>query len=492
MDLDRILATLRQAGGDTASIEVKSAAGGLTESVNSTLSALSNLPGGGILILGLDEKAGFKPVDLQDPESLRQGLGSRARAFVPPVRLDIRDERIEGKTVIIARVTECDLSDKPCRVASTGKAYLRSHDGDYELSFIEQQGFLSARTAPHFDRQPVAGTSVDDLDSALTATWRDSIAARGRDGLGQFVDDLPELLRRGGVLAASGELTKAGLLALGTYPQQYLPRMVIQVALETGRPGERARNARAIDGPIPVMLDTTLEWLRLNMGSTTMQTPQGRVREVPDYPILALRELVANALIHRDLAAWSEGQAVEIRLSESKLVVSNPGGLYGITADRLGRDHITSARNPTLVGVCQNTRTTGSDERIIEALATGLRIVASELAESNLPPANYFDAGIRFTVMLTRPSDYTHAATPTPAHEFRAGSNRAVVLDRITDQPGLTVSQVAEATGLALPQARRAITELRARNHIQADAGQGKTSRYFPKNTHDTIVVWNE
>ncbi len=39
-----------------------------------------------------------------------------------------------------ARVHECDPSAKPCRVAATGKAYLRSYDGDFELSVIEEQG----------------------------------------------------------------------------------------------------------------------------------------------------------------------------------------------------------------------------------------------------------------------------------------------------------------------------------------------------------------
>jgi hypothetical protein len=38
-------------------------------------------------------------------------------------------------------------------------------------------------------------------------------------------------------MTAGGELTVAGLLALGPYPQQYLPRMVVQVAFVTDRLG---------------------------------------------------------------------------------------------------------------------------------------------------------------------------------------------------------------------------------------------------------------
>jgi hypothetical protein len=35
-------------------------------------------------------------------------------------------------------------------------------------------------------------------------------------------------------------------------------------------------------------------------------------------------------------------------------VVTNPGGLYGITVDRLGHDAVTSARNGRLVAICPN------------------------------------------------------------------------------------------------------------------------------------------
>lgn len=69
---------LRLAGSDTTAVEVKAAAGGFPQTLTSTLSALANHPGGGVVILGLDEMRGFAPVTLSDPVSLTQGLGSKA------------------------------------------------------------------------------------------------------------------------------------------------------------------------------------------------------------------------------------------------------------------------------------------------------------------------------------------------------------------------------------------------------------------------------
>src|ERR1035441_1331050 len=105
-DLTGLISELRAAGGDAGGVEVKSAAGGLPSSITSTLSSLANLPGGGLVILGVDERAGFRPVPLADPQALKQGLAARARNFSPPVRLTVGDGIVDGAPVIVARVHE--------------------------------------------------------------------------------------------------------------------------------------------------------------------------------------------------------------------------------------------------------------------------------------------------------------------------------------------------------------------------------------------------
>lgn len=109
--------------------------------------------------------------------------------------------------------------------------------------------------------------------------------------------------------------------------------------------------------------------------------------------LAAFRELIANALLHRDLDSWSAGMAIEVRLRRDRLVVTNPGGLYGITLDRLGKEAITSARNMWLVKICQYLRSPESGGRVIEALATGIPTIAEALNDAELPPAQYADTG---------------------------------------------------------------------------------------------------
>lgn len=148
-------------------------------------------------------------------------MASTARRCNPPVIVDLADGDVESSPVVIAEVRECAESAesaesaKSCRTRS-GQAFLRAHDGDYELSAIEEQAFLAQREAPHFDRRHVPGTSANDLDPELVALWRQAVRQRSPGhGLARFDDE--EMLLHGGVIEPSGRLTVAGLLMLGRY-----------------------------------------------------------------------------------------------------------------------------------------------------------------------------------------------------------------------------------------------------------------------------------
>ena len=201
-----LLNQLRANGGDSTTVEVKSAEGGLPTSIGASLSALANLPGGGILLLGLSEDEGFEPVGLRDPQTLKQSLSAKARSLAPPVQLSISDATVGGEAVIVAEVAECDPTLKPCRLSPNGKALVRSYDGDFEISEQEVQGFLVSRGTPRADRLAVPGTTTADLDMEVVEAWRQVLRAN-HDPLSKFEGD--ELFRRAGIIGPQGELTRA-------------------------------------------------------------------------------------------------------------------------------------------------------------------------------------------------------------------------------------------------------------------------------------------
>jgi len=70
-----------------------------------------------------------------------------------------------------------------------------------------------------------------------------------------------------------------------------------------------------------------------------------------EYPEEAIRELIANAVIHRDHHPLARGTPVGVRRYPDRIAVSSPGGLHGAVLPGLLVDRICAARVDTGVGV---------------------------------------------------------------------------------------------------------------------------------------------
>lgn len=90
----------------------------------------------------------------------------------------------------------------------------------------------------------------------------------------------------------------------------------------------RFSDSENIDGPIPAMVVDAVRAVSRNMRHGAIV--KGALREdVPDYPLPAVREAVANALMHRDYSLDGQGTPVLVDLYPDRPEISNPGGLFG-------------------------------------------------------------------------------------------------------------------------------------------------------------------
>ena len=150
-------------------------------------------------------------------------------------------------------------------------SYVRVSDGDRRLSSYEVQLMLSSRGQPREDEQPVHGTGLDDLDPTMV----DELVARLRTSRPYAFKDLDRMavLRRAKVLVSgsAGEdvVSLGGLLALGRYPQEHFPQLLVNFVhypTETGgRSGVRFLDNVMLEGPVAVMVRDTLAAVRRNM-----------------------------------------------------------------------------------------------------------------------------------------------------------------------------------------------------------------------------------
>ena len=105
-DLESYIGLARRLGTDTERVEVKAASQGLPKSMAETLSAFSNTSGG-VVILGLAERAGFQGVPGFKARAVADALAQMCgEKMEPPVRASVEIVEFEGSPVVVATVPE--------------------------------------------------------------------------------------------------------------------------------------------------------------------------------------------------------------------------------------------------------------------------------------------------------------------------------------------------------------------------------------------------
>jgi ATP-dependent DNA helicase RecG len=399
---DHLLADLRAAGDDGSDIEAKRAKSGFPQSLWETVSAFANTTGGFIL-LGVEQRRGFQVTGVDDPPAMANRLASLCTdEMEPPVRAEISSTPLEGQRVVVAHIPPTPHAQRPCHLKRLGPfngSRLRVNDGDRSLTEYEVSLWLNERQQPAHDRRLVTDASLEDLDSTTLARFVTRLRSTRRSVLGAMSDD--EILRRTQVAGVDGDgtlrPTLAGALAFGIYPQQFYPQLNVTVVVfptdrpgEVGPRGERFVDNRSVDGNVAAMLAGTLEVLHPHLKRRGIVQGLYRVEE-PEYPSEVLREAVVNALVHRDYSPSSLGAQVQIELYPSRLLIRNPGGLYGpVDVTQLGFVTVTSARNPLLLKLMEDTEAEPG-RAVCENRGSGLATIREILGRLGMNPPTFRD-----------------------------------------------------------------------------------------------------
>ncbi|WP_461005210.1 RNA-binding domain-containing protein [Trueperella pyogenes] len=516
--LQRVAHTLdefRRIKRDSTDIEVKRASQ-LPENLPETVCAFANMPGGGTIILGVDERANFAVVGVPNPQGLFNKIVNQTRASVDPApQLAHKVLTLEGKDILVIDVSALPLSERPAR--HRNKAYLRQSDGDYvmndaDLALIDIQK-LGQTERYRFDSATISNTSIDDLDPHAKSEFCANIR-RSSTRLAKILDD-PKLLKLLNVLTPSGEVTLAGLYSLGLYPQSKAPQLRFTAAVQLPRgnqvEGARTRNRRDFDGPLPDLLEDALMWVEENAPRHNRYLPDGNMVEEPIFPPIAVREIVANALVHRDLSPNSEGQWVEIRINGDRLIVTNPGGLRGISKEQITSVSLAkNAVNPRLYEMAKHVRTR-SGASVIEGEGGGVTEVLRQVEVAGLPRPTFADNGVRFTVVLygtpvsPKPSETLSVAVSAGegadvdagklsanrkyadrVRKQRAGKKAATttknakpILDALAVGGPLSFQQIVEETDLTSGQVRYALAKLIEGGVVTQHGGWGNRNTTY-------------
>ena len=244
--------------------------------------------------------------------------------------------------------------------------------------------------------------NIDDLDKITLESYIDKIKIEKPNF---SKNDFNKCLKLSGIIDISEEKiypTLAGTLIFGEYPQSFYPQLFVACTVipgikigDTGSLGERFIDNKRVEGTIEEMLEGTMNFLQRNMKTSIIINSNGNRVNRTEYPMEALREAIANALIHRDYSTQTENAYISVYMYNDRIEIINPGALYGTNRlDKLGTATTMEARNTTIVRILEEK---GS---VIENRHSGIPTMRREMKNYGLPEPEFYEERDSFKVIF--------------------------------------------------------------------------------------------
>ena len=345
-----------------------------------------------------------------------------------------------------------------------------------------------ARNFTTFDARPCFGASLDDIDIDL---FQHDYLPKAVDAAILASDDRP-IERKLESLRLFNSVynlpTNAAVLLFGRDPRHFFPGAAVQYVSFGGLDkGTEILNEHLFKGPIMKMLpqiDLFIETTIARKRPVLVTALREEMRV--DYPKAAIRELVMNAIMHRD---YQGNAPIHFYQYSDRIEVVNHGGLYG-RARPENFPNISDYRNPIVAEAmkvlgyvnCYN-RGIADVQRELAAngngsadfdlsLITALRVAVKRVQECTQEIRVKPDLQSRDTVNETE----NRTATAVLPHE---AINEAIN-EAIKHEPGINKPRLSELLGKSKATIERAIANLIADGRIE-HRGSKKTGGYYPK-----------
>ena len=271
--------TTAVATGETATLELKTSLSDSRKIVE-TIAAMATIGGGDILV---GVRPDGRPVGVRLGEGALERFVQRVQAQTDPrVYIDVALFDLGDVPVLHIRVPPGDGPH-----LAFGRAFYRSGPATVSMSRDEYERRLldRMRESSGYERRTDLGTTFADVDAGKVDRFLERAGAAGARLEGPWQAALRRLF-----LARSDALTVAGVLLFGREPQGPLPQATIRARAIRGA----AEDAIVADGPLFEQIETAAAFVSRNL------RVELRRDDVPELPPAAVREVVTNAVAHRD------------------------------------------------------------------------------------------------------------------------------------------------------------------------------------------------
>jgi ATP-dependent DNA helicase RecG len=336
---------------------------------------------GGTIVVGVSDRRPRQIMGVAWSQDLVEQVQEAARSTQPPLQIEVERRSVDGYDVACIQVAPLA---RGWVQTSDGRLLVRAGPTNRALVGDELLRFVRERAADPVEDEPVSAVGIDDLRPELLRQFLHARLGRSRVNLATSARDL-------GLTTADGRVRLATLLTFGKDPQRQNRRFGIVVSRFEGSVDSdaRLRDKRELSGPLPVLVAHADQRIYDEMRRDAVV--RGLVREeVPEYPPVALREALVNAVGHRDYSL--RGAAVEVRLYDDAVEVESPGTLAGyVTVENLREAQYS--RNERIMDALQRLG-------LVEEAGQGIDRMIAEMEDALLDPPQFEERSSSFVVRL--------------------------------------------------------------------------------------------
>lgn len=367
-----------------------------TDKFGEAICAFANdLPGHGqpgYLLIGVHDDGMLSGLTVTD-ELLKNLAAIRSDGNVlPQPAMNVARFGLQGGDVALVEVLPSDLPP----VRYKGRVWVRVGPrrgiaNEQEERILSERRVAGARS---FDAQPCREAGIRDIALGQFDAYRreaidpEIIAANQRS----VEQQLASLRLYDPELSCP---THAGILLFGKNPRFYLPGAYVQYLRLPGNDlTDMPLDQSEISGDLHSVLKDLEGRVRLIIQTSLKQGPGFEEHLLDDYPEWALRELLMNAVMHRN---YDSNTPIRFYVFADYVEIQSPGGLYGeVTADNFPLRN--SYRNPVIAEAMKSLG-------FVNRFGYGVQRAQALLKKNGQPPAAFeFDGRTVLVKVYKRPS----------------------------------------------------------------------------------------
>ena len=298
----------------------------------------------GYLLIGVEDDGKLSPDVAITDDLLKQFASYRDDGHIlPQPALSVfRQPHPDGGEFLVVEVQPSSIPP----VRYDGRVHIRVGPRRATASESEER-LLSERRSVHFrtfDSAPCFGATLDDLDlDAFQNTYRrEAVDPQVIRENGRTIEEQLAALRFFNPLKQCP--TNAGVLLFGKDPLQFFPGAYLQFTRFNGlRMEDGPAEEKVFSGALMVLLRELDMFVRSRFTQQPVKETSLTERLVWDYPETAVREILMNAVVHRD---YQFNRPTSLYFFTDRIEIQNPGGLYGLSAQNF--PGLNDYRNPVL------------------------------------------------------------------------------------------------------------------------------------------------